>query len=100
MTFTTSGSTTLRAARERPSVPVISLTTSMRTARKLSCVWGVHCVHSPDAKDFDDMGTIASNQALADGFANPGDRIIVTAGVPFGTPGATNVLRIARVERS
>jgi len=100
MTFTTSGSTTLRAARERPSVPVISLTTSLPTARKLSCVWGVHCVHSPDAQDFDDMGTIASTQALAYGFASPGDRIIVTAGVPFGTPGATNVLRIARVERA
>lgn len=98
MTFTTSGSTTMRASRERPSVPVVSMTPELSTARRLSCVWGVHCVHSPDATSFEDMATIASDHAKSDGFAKRGDRIIVTAGVPFGTPGATNVLRIARVD--
>jgi len=98
MTFTTSGSTTMRAARERPNVPVVSMTPKLETARRLCCVWGVYCVHSPDATNFDDMTSIASDHALTAGFAKRGDRIIVTAGVPFGTPGATNVIRIARVD--
>ena len=98
VTFTTSGSTTLRAARERPEVPVIGLTPNVRTARRLSVVWGVHSVHSSDARNFQDMVTKASHFAVADGFAQENDRIIITAGVPFGTPGATNVLRVTRVE--
>ncbi len=97
VTFTTSGSTTLRAARERPEVPIIGLTPNVKTARRLSVVWGVHTVHSSDARDFQDMVTKASHFAVADGFAKASDRIIITAGVPFGTPGATNVLRITRV---
>jgi pyruvate kinase len=98
VTFTTSGSTTLRAARERPEVPIIGLTPNVKTARRLSVVWGVHSVHSSDARDFQDMVTKASHFAVADGFAEENDRIIITAGVPFGTPGATNVLRVTRVE--
>ncbi|MDD9906228.1 MAG: pyruvate kinase [Rhodospirillaceae bacterium] len=98
VTFTTSGSTTLRAARERPEVPIIGLTPNVKTARRLSVVWGVHTVHSSDARDFQDMVTKASHFAVADGFAQESDRIIITAGVPFGTPGATNVLRVTRVE--
>ena len=98
VTFTTSGSTTLRAARERPEVPIIGLTPNVKTARRLSVVWGVHSVHSSDARDFQDMVTKASHFAVADGFALESDRIIITAGVPFGTPGATNVLRVTRVE--
>jgi pyruvate kinase len=97
VTFTTSGSTTLRAARERPDVPVICLTPNAKTARRLAVVWGVHTVHSSDARDFQDMVVKASHFAVADGFAKASDRIIITAGVPFGTPGATNVLRITRV---
>jgi pyruvate kinase len=61
-------------------------------------VWGVHTVHSSDARDFQDMVTKASHFAVTDGFAQESDRIIITAGVPFGTPGATNVLRVTRVE--
>ncbi len=99
VTYTTSGSTTLRAARERPDVPVISLTPDRATARRLAMVWGVHSINTSDAKGFQDMVRKASRHALADGFAKPGDRIVITAGVPFGTPGATNILRIARVEK-
>ena len=98
VTFTTSGSTTLRAARERPEVPIIGLTPNVKTARRLSVVWGVHTVHSSDARDFQDMVTKASHFAVTDDFAQESDRIIITAGVPFGTPGATNVLRVTRVE--
>ena len=97
VTYTTSGSTTRRAARERPDVPVIGLTPSVETARKLSAVWGVHSVHTNDARDFSEMVRFASDRVLLDGFAEIGDRIVITAGVPFGTPGATNILRIARV---
>jgi pyruvate kinase len=97
VTFTTSGSTTLRAARERPEVPIVGLTPNLETARRLALVWGVHSIHSSDARDFQEMVDKASHFAVTDGFAKAGDRIIITAGVPFGTPGATNVLRIARV---
>ena len=98
VTYTTSGSTTLRAARERPDVPIIGLTPNDDTARRLAVVWGVHSVYTEDAKDFLDMVEKASQHVIADGFAAPGDRVVITAGFPFGTPGSTNILRIARVE--
>ena len=98
VTYTTSGSTTLRAARERPEVPVICLTPNLDTARRLVLVWGVHSVHTADAHDFLDMVEKASHHAVRDGFAAKGDRIVITAGFPFGTPGSTNILRIARVD--
>jgi pyruvate kinase len=97
VTYTTSGSTTVRAARERPDVPIIGLTPNIATARRLAAVWGVHSIHTKDARDFAEMVTLASDHVVRDGFAQPGDRIVITAGVPFGTPGATNILRIARV---
>ncbi len=95
--YTSSGSTGIRASRERPSVPVIALSPVRETARRLSVVWGCHCVVSEDAKDIDEMVDRACRIAFSEGFASPGDRIIITAGVPFGTPGATNLLRIAYV---
>ena len=98
VTYTTSGSTTLRAARERPDVPIIGLTPNQGTARRLAVVWGVHSIFTSDANDFEDMTSRAGQHVYNDGFAHPGERIIITAGVPFGTPGATNLIRIARVE--
>ncbi len=95
VTFTTSGSTALRAARERPTVPIVTLTALRTTARYLSVAWGVHCVISPDVKDFAEMVDIARARSVAAGFAEPGQRLVITAGVPFGTPGATNILHIA-----
>ncbi len=97
--YTTSGSTAKRAARERPSVPILVLTENLATARSLALLWGAHCVHTGDIHDFQEMVNKASQAALDQGFAKPGVKLVVTAGVPFGTPGATNVLRIARVER-
>ncbi len=99
VTYTTSGSTTLRIARERPDVPILGLTPKLQTARRLAVTWGVHSVHTADARSFPDMEHKAAAAALADEFAQDGDRIIITAGVPFGTPGATNILRIARVRK-
>ena len=98
VTYTSSGSTALRAARERPPVPILVLTPDRGTARRLALLWGVHCVHTDDATGFTDMVEKACTQALASGHAAPGERIVITAGVPFGTPGTTNALRIARVQ--
>lgn len=95
--YTTSGSTALRAARERPGVPILVLTPRLDTARRLALVWGLHCVETQDARDFAEMIERACTVAKAQGIADAGQRLVVTAGVPFGTPGATNTLRIAWV---
>jgi pyruvate kinase len=95
--WTSSGSTALRVARERPKPPVVAITPNLATGRKLSAVWGVHCVVAEDAKDLDDMVNRAGSIAFRDGFAKAGQRVIIVAGVPLGTPGATNMLRIAYV---
>lgn len=95
--YTGSGSTGLRAARQRPRQPVIALTPIAATARRLAMVWGLHCVLTSDAEDLDEMVEKACRIAFREGFAKPGQRIIVSAGVPLGTPGATNLLRVAFV---
>lgn len=97
VTFTTSGSTALRAARERPAVPILCLTANPATARRLTLAWGIHTVISRDVQDFADMLEKACRLALRQGLAERGDRLVVTAGAPFGVPGNTNVLRIVRV---
>ncbi len=93
--WTASGSTAFRIARERPAPPILALTPKRDTARRLSMVWGVHAVVTKDADDLDDMARRAAKFANREGFSKQGDRIIIVAGVPFGTPGATNMLRIA-----
>ena len=95
VSYTTSGSTALRAARERPVVPILALTAKLSTARRLSLAWGAHCVYTADVSTFQEMVTKACRIAQKEGFAKPGDKLVITAGVPFGTPGSTNVLRIA-----
>jgi len=95
--YTGSGSTGLRAARERPRQPVIALTPIAATGRKLALAWGLHCVLTSDAEDLDQMVDKACRIAYQEGFAARGQRIIISAGVPLGTPGATNMLRIAFV---
>ena len=95
--WTASGSTALRVARERPRPPIVAVTPNIVTGRKLAVVWGVHCVVTEDAHDQDDMVDRACRIAFKEGFARAGQRIITVAGVPFGTPGATNMLRIAYV---
>jgi pyruvate kinase len=95
--WTGSGSTGLRVARERPKSPIVALSPNPSTGRRLSVVWGVHCVITEDAHDQDDMVERACRIAFKDGFAKAGQRVIVVAGLPLGTPGATNMLRIAYV---
>jgi pyruvate kinase len=95
--WTSSGSTALRVARERPKPPTVAITPNLATGRKLSLVWGVHCVIAEDAHDQDDMVSRAGRIAFRDGFAKAGQRVIIVAGVPLGTPGTTNMVRIAYV---
>jgi pyruvate kinase len=97
VTYTTSGATAIRASRERPDRPILSLITRMVTARKLALAWGVHPVFCDDAQDLDEMVQKARHFAKTEGFAEPGSSIVITAGLPFGTPGATNLLRVAWV---
>ena len=93
--WTASGATGIRIARERPRTPIMALTPSTETARRLAVVWGVHALVTEDAKDVDDMAERACRNSFVEGFASVGERIIVVAGVPFGSPGATNMIRIA-----
>jgi pyruvate kinase len=99
VSYTTSGATALRAARERPGVPILVLTSNQGTARRLALLWGAHCVHAADVRRFADMVQVAVRIAHREDIAQPGQRVVITAGVPFGTPGATNTLRIAWVDR-
>ncbi len=97
-TFTSSGSTTLRASRERPAMPILCLTAIPATARRLMLSYGVRSIVTPDIHSFGQMVEVAARMARSTGIARVGDRLVVTAGVPFGTPGNTNTLRISVVD--
>ena len=73
------------------------LTPKRDTARRLALVWGVHALETRDATDIEDMVGRACEYSEAEGFGGPGDRVIIVAGMPFGTPGATNMIRIAHL---
>ena len=98
VTYTSSGSTSLRAARERPRAPILSLTPHIETARMLTLVWGVHSVRSKEVERVSDVLNDASQVALRDRFAKRGELLAITAGMPFGVSGTTNFLRIATIE--
>jgi len=95
--LTSSGATGLRMARERPQSAILALTPNRSTSRRLSLAWGLHCVLTEDIDDQDAMVDLACGHVFRDGYAAPGQRILIVAGVPFRTPGATNMLRIAFV---
>ena len=97
--YTATGATALRVARQRPRQPILVLATSKVTARRLAVAWGVHCVLTEDPKSVADMVTRACKHAAAEGMVVAGDKVIVLAGLPFGTPGATNMLRVVKVEQ-
>ncbi len=106
VTFTTAGSTTLRAARTRPNVPILALTSNRDTANFLNIAWGTHPVIIDDVNDFSDISNIAIQNVLKENLATVGDRIVVTAGLPddklhnasIFTPGITNFLRIIEIK--
>ncbi len=95
--WTKTGTTALRAARERAEAPIIALTPSLETARRLSLVWGLHCLVAEEIDNLDQMVDRAVDFAQAEGFAAVGERVVVTGGVPLGVTGTTNMLRVAMV---
>jgi pyruvate kinase len=95
--WTSSGATGMRVARERPRPPIVAISPMLGAGRKLSLVWGIHCVVAEDARDQDDMVERACEIASKEDFAKAGERVIIVAGVPLGTPGATNMMRVAYV---
>ncbi len=98
VSFTFSGSTALRAARERPGVPILGLTPDVTVARRLALIWGIHPVATQDIGNLREMIEHSVAIAKEEDFAEAGERLVVMAGIPFGTPGATNTLHIPWVE--
>ncbi|THT99885.1 pyruvate kinase [Lampropedia puyangensis] len=99
--FTSSGYAAMRTARERPAAPIIGLTPSLQTARRLALVWGVHPIITPElavGTSVERMSEVATTIARDAGFAKVGEHIVISAGLPFATPGTTNLLRIAQIE--
>ncbi len=96
--FSESGTTALLVARERPRVPILALTSVQRTARRLELSWGTNCVIVDPVDRFKMAVVAAVRAAISQGYATEKDKVIVTAGVPFNTPGSTNILRVAPCE--
>ncbi len=97
ITYTTSGSTSLRAARERPAAPILGLTPLVATSRRLAIVWGVHPVLIDEVLEVGQMIKWANRIAVIEGYAGSGDDIVVVAGLPFGEAGVTNLLHVSRI---
>lgn len=95
--FTSSGFSALRASRERPMAPILALTPKAATARRLALVWGVLPVPFDEVHDVAAMIEHATGAAMRAGVAQPGDTVVVVAGLPFGQQGSTNLLHVARV---
>jgi len=93
--YTGGGSTGNRVARERPNMPILALTPIVATARRMTLTWGIHPLVVADAKTLDEMMSQAGQLAYSEEFAKPGEKILITAGVPIGSPGTTNMLRVA-----
>lgn len=98
--FSQSGTTALLVSRERPRVPIVALTSVEKTARRLCLTWGTNCVITGKVTRFKEAVLSAVRGALAEGVANKEDMVVVTAGVPFNTPGSTNILRVAPCDES
>jgi pyruvate kinase len=96
VTFTSSGATGTRVARNRPEAPILAITPSERAYRQLSIVWGVLPHLTDDIADTDEMVDKANRVILERGLLEPGARFVITAGVPFGTRGTTNMIRVER----
>jgi len=98
VTFSVSGKTTFRMAKERAPVLVIGLSPNIKTARKTQLLWGVFSNHAKkDANNTTEMVSIACSIIKEKNLAQSGDSIVITAGVPFGNAGSTNLLRIAKI---
>ncbi|MEM8775210.1 MAG: pyruvate kinase [Pseudomonadota bacterium] len=98
--FSQSGTTALLTSRERPRVPILAMTNMRDTARRLALSWGVNCVMTPQLSRFKQAVLNAAQAAREQGYAESGDQIVITAGVPFNVPGTTNILRVAPCQES
>lgn len=92
--YSESGASSLRASRERPKAPILSLTPSLTTARRLTVAWGIYSVVNERLRRVEEVTSTALEIAQAQGMAQRGDTLVITAGEPFGQPGSTNSLRI------
>ncbi len=97
VSFSATGATTLRIARERPTVPILGLTPNLAVARRLVLVWGVYSIHTKDVESFDEMRNKSVSFAKHQDYATSGERIVIIAGIPFGMSGSTNIMHIAKV---
>jgi pyruvate kinase len=98
VTYTSSGYTSLKAAKQRPLNNIMSITPNLKTARRLALVWGLISVHGEDAQNLEEMERIAVETCLRYGF-KPKKKIVISAGIPFGKPGSTNLLKIAELKK-
>jgi pyruvate kinase len=98
--LTNYGNTALRVARERPTAPILGLTPNTEAARRLALTWGVHPVVAPVTHSMTETVAVAPKIARTEGIAEPGQDIVIVAGMPFGKSGSTNALRVARVSRT
>lgn len=96
--YTSSGYSALRMARERPCAPIVGMTPQTGTARRLALVWGVHPVLCKEVVDALEVSDLACETVRTEGFGNQGQTVVISAGMPFGTPGTTNLLRIAQIQ--
>ncbi|MBW1845750.1 MAG: pyruvate kinase [Deltaproteobacteria bacterium] len=96
--FTESGSTALRVAKYRPSVPIVGFTSSDAVRKKMALVWGVQAYKVSLSQTIEDMFSNASKTALGMGLVNNGDLVVITGGSPLGTTGTTNLLKVHVVE--
>ena len=97
VTFTSSGSTAVRAARTRPMAPILALTPSLRVARELTLVWGITAIQVAELDDYEDMEAVAVRNAIKADVAGPGDNLVITAGLPLHVAGVTNIMRLVRI---
>ena len=97
MVFTKSGFTARIVASRRPATPVLALTDEVSTYNQLALVWGVIPELVPHTATYDEMVQLGTAAATRRGYVRSGDRVVVTAGVPFDTPGTTNIMKVETV---
>jgi pyruvate kinase len=97
--YTSSGTTAARVARKRPSLPILAVTPSVDTSRRLCLLWGAHSVLAEDVHSYEAMVEQATALAMDQGFASVRDLLVVVAGIPFGHAGNTNNLRVVSIDR-
>jgi pyruvate kinase len=94
VTPTVSGKTAYMISKYRPKAPIVAVTSSESVSRKLALVWGVYSQVAPQAKTTDEMLDIAVDAAIESGVVKHGDLVVITAGVPVGETGSTNLMKV------